>query len=119
MVNTAVISVPGVSYTYTGYDATTVEEILVDNSAIKGVYKFYFRMTASGGAELYTSEIYTLNVVCNKDSTVISLDASATLIKYVDTSTLTQYTLDSGATWIALPGTLGTEAEANINFDIP
>ena len=52
--------------------------------------------------------MYTLNVVCNKDSTIISTDPASTFIKYVDTSVDTTIT-----------GTLGTYAEASILFDFP
>jgi hypothetical protein len=57
-------------------------------------------LTEKEGKVLFTN-MYTLNVVCNKDSTIISTDSASTFIKYVDTS------VDA-----AIPGTLGTYAEA-------
>jgi hypothetical protein len=64
-------------------------------------------LTEKEGKVLFTN-MYTLNVVCNKDSTIISTDPASTFIKYVDTSVDTTIT-----------GTLGTYAEASIMFDFP
>ena len=53
-VNTGVTAPTGISYTWTAYD-TTDEEITVDNSALKGVYKFSMKITAKGGEIKFTN----------------------------------------------------------------
>jgi hypothetical protein len=75
----------GLSYTFSSYD-TIDEFISVVDSTKKGVHKFYLKVTAKGNSIwLFTNE-FTLNVVCNDASTVVSHDSSMTLIQYVDTS---------------------------------
>ena len=85
--NLSVVPPAGLTYTYSLYD-TTNEIITVDDSTKKGVYKFYFKITAKGPITRFT-EMYTLNVVCNSASTTISYDTTIDHIQYVDTSTLT------------------------------